>query len=495
MLTLARWLWSKVAGFFGLLLPMIGETARGSRPWIFWGFHVIALVAVLVALGWANNRFDLVRYVEAPTQWLARLWLPLLALILYANAWAAFWLWRLLRPVAHPSLFPDLDNAWEVAVGAAERAGVHFTRLPVFLIIGRPHGGDATLFEAAHGKVTEFAAPGDPPVRLFALKDAIFVATDETSLLGSLAGWATATTEASDAPSNDSAPDPTSEEFPTLATVANEPPEADVAPTPTVPLAKDPARIALLTARFRHLCNLIRSNRRPFCPVNGILVLVPEACTRSPALANQAGFFAAEDLRSAADVLQIRCPVVGVVCDAEQIPGFSEFLARLPVPRRKQRLGRKLPYVARLTNADRVGLIVESIRWQTTTLIPRLVYRVMPPVTDPAANARLFQLAVAVHARTDAIVRLFTRILAPEHNEAVLPGGCFFAATGPGPERQGFMTDVMAQLQDGQNFVSWTAAGRAQEAATVRRTALGYVLITVMILTVISFTVVGWSRK
>lgn len=495
MLTLARWLWSKVAGFFGLLLPMIGQTARGSRPWIFWGLHVIVLVAALVGLGWANERFDLVRYIEAPTEWLARVWLPLLSLILYANAWAAVWLWRLLRPVARPSPFPDLDTAWHAAVGAAERAGVDFARLPVFLVIGRPRSGNAALFEAARVKATEYAAPGDPPVRLYAVKDAVFVAAGEESLLGGLAGWAAATADPDEPPPDDPGTDTTPKQFPTLAAVADAPPEPDAAPLPAVPLAKDPARIALHTARFRHLCRLLRGTRRPLCPVNGILVLVPEACTRSPALANQAGFFAAEDLRSAAEVLQVRCPVVGVVCDAEQIPGFGEFLTRVPVAFRKQRLGRKLPYVARLSVSDRASLVVESVRWQTTTLLPRLVYRVMPPVTDPAANARLFQLAVAVHARTDSLVRLFTRILAPEQNEAVLPGGGFFAATGTGPERQGFLTDILAQLQEGQNFVAWTAAGREEEAATNRRTALGYVLIGLMVAAVFCLGFVWWTRS
>ncbi|MCE9562680.1 MAG: hypothetical protein K8U57_11595 [Planctomycetes bacterium] len=494
MLTFLRWIWSKVVAFFGLLIP-IGESARGARSTLFWALHVIVLVAVLVALGWANQRFDLIRYIEAPTEWLAHVWLPLLALILYANAWAAIWLWRLLRPVARPSAFPDIDAAWFAAVEAAERAGVPFDRLPVFLIIGRPRGGDAALFEAARAKATEYAAAGDPPVRLFASKDAFFVAADECSLLGGLAGWASATADADDAPADDPAADTIADQFPTLAAAADAPPDAEVAPPVAVPLAKDPARIALLTARFRHLCGLIRGTRRPLCPVNGILVLIPEACTRSPALANQAGFFAAEDLRTAAEVLQVRCPVVGVVCDAEQIPGFSEFLARVPVARRKQRLGRKLPYVARLSVADRAGLIVESVRWQTTTLVPRLVYRVMPSVTEPAANAKLFQLAVAIHARTDAIVRLFTRVLAPEQNEAVLPGGCFFAATGVGPERQGFLTDVLAQLQDGQNFVAWTAAGRAEETATARRTALGYAFIVLMTAAVFGLALLWWPRN
>lgn len=495
MITLVRWLWSKFTGFLGLLLPMVGETARGSRTWIFWGLHALLIAGVLVGLWWVNEHYDLVRYVEAPTDWLARIWLPLLGAILYANAWAGVWLWRAMRPVARPTPFPDLDAAWDSAVSAAERAGVHLHRLPVFLVVGRPRGGDAAVFDAARAKVTAFAAPGDPPVRLFATKDAVYVAAGENSLLGGLAGWAAETADAEETPAEEAAADPTPDQFPSLTAPAETAaPEPVAPPPPAVPLAKDPAQIALLTARFRHLCRLIRATRRPYCPVNGLLVLVPEACTRSPALANQAGYFAAEDLRTAADVLQVRCPVVGVVCDAEQIPGFGEFLARVPPARRKQRLGRKLPYVARLSVAERAGLVVDSVRWQTTTLVPRLVYRVMPPATDPAANARLFQLAVAVHSRTEALVRLFTRVLAPDQNEAVLPGGCFFAATGSGPEKQGFLTDVLAQLQDGQNFVAWTAAGRAQERTTTRLTIAGYGLVVAVTAGVVALAVTLWPR-
>lgn len=492
MITLLRWIWSKIAKFFTLLLPMLGHSASGLRPWLFWILHVVVLGGVLVGLWWVNERYDLARYVEAPTNWLAHLWLPLLALILYANAWTAVFLWRTLRPLARPSPFPDIDQAWEEERSSAERAGIHINRLPVFLIVGRPVGDIPALFEAARVKVTEYSAPGFPPVRLFASREAVFVASDECSLLGSLAGMAAV--EPGEESEETTEPTPPTIAVPSLAADADSPPEPEATPVPAVPLAKDPARIALLTARLRHLCHLLRETRRPLCPINGIVLLVPETCTRTSALANQAGYFAAEDLRAAAEVLQLRCPVVGIVCDCEQIPGFDEFLKRVPMARRKQRLGRKLPSLARLPVSDRQALIQGSVRWVTTTLVPRLVYRVMPSFSEPGPNARLLQLTVAVHARTDALVRFFTRALAPENNEAVLPIGCYFAATGRIAETQGFLTDVLSQLLDCQNFVAWTAQGRREEAIVARRTVLGYILIGLTVAIVIGLAVFRWLQ-
>src|SRR5262249_25877531 len=57
---------------------------------------------------------------------------------------------------------------------------------------------------------------------------------------------------------------------------------------PLPPLIHDVAEVARLTARLRSLCRLVVRDRRPLCPINGVLVLVPYAATAADDDASQA---------------------------------------------------------------------------------------------------------------------------------------------------------------------------------------------------------------
>ena len=55
------------------------------------------------------------------------------------------------------------------------------------------------------------------------------------------------------------------------------------------PLLRDTAQADYLSARLQHLCRLIVRDRRPYCPINGVLLLVPFAGTDTEEDANQTG--------------------------------------------------------------------------------------------------------------------------------------------------------------------------------------------------------------
>jgi hypothetical protein len=477
VLTLFRWFWGKIKAFFGLLLPMLGRVAHPGRGF-FWAVHVLLIVAILAGLAWLNYWLDLPRYLESPNEWWARAWLPLLFLLLYVNLWLGRGLWRLLQADARPSAFPDLDAAWADAMTALDRAGADPRRLPLFLVLGRPRSGDEALFEAGRIKAAALAGPR-APVRVFSASDAIYVTCPDASLLGGLAAWAERQPDPAEIPET---PNAAPSVFPALAeenevstkSFAGEDPGA-----PLPPLAKDRAELDRLAARLRHVCELVRRLREPLCPVNGILLVVPEAATRSAAGANQAAALGGDDLRLAAESLQVRCPVLGIVCDADRLPGVRDLLGLLPPSKRDQRLGRRLPYVPRLGSTDRVALIEGAVRWMCSALVPRMVYRLAPAAADadgPATftSARLFGLAVEIDRRQESLARMFGRMLTSAAADAPLAGGCFLAATADTPDGQGFLADVFSQLIEGQNFITWTAAARAEDQSLRRRTILGY---------------------
>jgi hypothetical protein len=499
VLTLFRWFWHKIKAFFGLLVPMFGRVAHPGRGF-FWAVHVLLILAIVAGLAWLNDRLDLPRYLESPGEWAARAWLPLLFLLLYVNLWLGRGLWRLLQPEAPPSPFPDLDAAWAEATGALERAGTDVRRLPLYLVLGRPRAGDEALFEAGRVKAAALAGP-TAPVRIFAAADAVYVTCPDACLLGGLAAWAARQTDPAAEPAAVMPAAPAAATFPALAGAAvpaPTEPEPDAA-GPLPPLAKDRPEMDRLAARLGDVCENLRRLREPFCPVNGILLVVPEAATQSPAAANQAAALGAEDLALAAEVLQVRCPVLAVVADADRLPGVRDLVALLPSDKRDQRLGRRLPYAPRVGPAERAALVEGAVRWACSALVPRLVYRVAPAAADPNGPAmqmaaRLFGLAAAVNARRESLARMFARLLVLPAADAPLPGGCFLAATAAAADGQGFLGDVFAQLVEGQNFVAWTDAARAEDRALRRRTAVGYAALAGLAAGVAGLAVVALRR-
>ena len=70
-------------------------------------------------------------------------------------------------------------------------------------------------------------------------------------------------------------------------------------------------------ARLDYVCRLIAHSRSPYCPLNGVLVLLPYAGFASDAKAAQCDAALGQDLHTVAEATRVACPVVGVVCDLE----------------------------------------------------------------------------------------------------------------------------------------------------------------------------------
>jgi hypothetical protein len=492
MLSLFRWLWKQFTGIFGYVLPMFRSAGKGLRPWLFWMLHIVVIAAILAGLGWLNYWADLPRYLDAPSGWLAQIWLPLLFSLMYVNLWVGLSLWKLLRSESKSSPFPDIDQAWDAAVSAAERAGIDLQAVPLFLLLGRPAKTINCLFDSGKLRVTQTVLSADSPVNLYVSRDAAYLVCPECCLLGALAEWLVTlhVDQPGGAASSTELAEPdhgqvNGDEVPSLEVVAEtaDSRHGDRDEATTVPpVVRDAAEIAVWRARLRHLCYRVRMTRLPYTPVNGIMVLIPEVSTRSVSAANQAGFFAAEDLQIVAEVLQVRCPVLGIVVDAEELPGMDEFLSRIPQGKRGQRLGRRLPYVPDLPAEKRASLVIDATTWICGTLLPRLIYRVMPLAEHPEVNAELFRLSATLAARREALQAVMTQSLAPVTNPAVMMGGFYLAATGAEPHRQGFLADVFAQLLESQNVIAWTPDGLAEERSFWRKTVLGYSLLVLFFL-------------
>src|SRR5262249_28902346 len=130
------------------------------------------------------------------------------------------------------------------------------------------------------------------------------------------------------------------------------------------------------SARLRYLCRLIARDRQPYCPVNGILLLVPFAGTASEEQAQRTGGVCQTDLLTARRAWRVQCPVFPLVCDLETVPGFREFVGRIPPTLRRNRLGQRFPLVPDLPEAlavqESVGRSVQAL---CQSLVPIWVFK------------------------------------------------------------------------------------------------------------------------
>ena len=314
-------LWTRVVGILkavvSLFLPMfaaargIGPIGRGIR----WVLHLIVLALVLVGLWWVHRRFDLDQYLQLPSPAFKNLWLPLLFLLVYVLCWLGRWLWDLLGPEQESAVFPDIDQAWQEAVRALDQANIDLTSSPLFLVLGRPQGGEDPLFQGVQPRMIVSRAPRavDAPLHVHANNEGIYVTCPGASLLGRQAAlMAQEGVECRDSGVEGGTVE--GETFATLSPTAQKNSEAieqiiarareqgrDVghlldeerhaigllaAQVESDVPEPGPARTSLLqdrteaehhTARLQHLCRLIARARQPYCPLNGVMLVLPIA--------------------------------------------------------------------------------------------------------------------------------------------------------------------------------------------------------------------------
>jgi hypothetical protein len=534
---------SKIRMWLGLVLPVFAKVGdfRHWSPWVWRILHLLAVGGVLYLTWWLNRVYDVGYFLQGVDIQYRQFFLPVLFLLVYTLSWLGYWLWRLFGEEEAAADFPDVDAAWREAVRKLDAAGIGLADAPLFLILGRPAAGDDALFQAAQVSTT-VRAPAAPeaPLRVYAHRDAIYVTCSGASAWGRMAAMLAGEVEP-DAGGPAEAPaaagigktikfgeqmglapelvdemralltqreqrDLTPEESDRLRELA----ELTKGPATAQRRARmSPEEQARETARLGFLCRLIRRDRSPWCPVNGVLALVPWAATESDESAKEAITVLQRELGAAREYLQLRCPVYALVCDMETARGFAEFRRGLPPDMLKSRVGQRLPLAPDLPNAEVPGLWERGVQWVGESVLPVgiLKFLRLDAPTDPRKtplqagmhNRNLYMLLSQVYARGPRLAKVLARGLgaAGESSDApdALPlfGGCYLGGTGRQPQDQAFVPGVFARLTDGQNHVSWTNQALAEDAKYRRWTALGYAIILVAL--VVAGAGVWWWKQ
>lgn len=171
--------WMPVRQVAAIVFPWGGstqETPAAER--LRWLLHLALWSAILVVLWQLNRWCGLDRMLRSPWPMLHRVWLPLLAALLYPLGWLGLGLWTATRRPPVAIACPDVESAWTDARHALEQAGIDLAATPAFLILG-PLGPDLrTLLESLGAA----ALPQRPaaPFKVFAHAESIYCAVQES---------------------------------------------------------------------------------------------------------------------------------------------------------------------------------------------------------------------------------------------------------------------------------------------------------------------------
>jgi hypothetical protein len=421
-------------------------------------------------------------------------YLPVLGLIWYAACWLVWLIWRLATARTSEGAYPRIDHAWAEACQALQEARIPLDT-PLFLVLGRPEAPEQFLFQAARLDLAVRQTPADPlaPLHVYANRDAIFVTCARSSLLGqhaaslALEGLVDAAPEGG-AAEDDKTQVPKDRERREIQKMQLF--KGQGGPTGK-PLERRQVRRALglttpnllhrgddvarLTGALEHLCRLIVRDRKPFEPLNGILVLVPLGGTDTPRDAQLTAEVLQRDLAIVRRVAQLYCPLFAVLCDVESLPGFGDFLRRQG--NRASRVGQRFPLESPDLRGEALfGALEKAIQGYCLRGLRELVY----PLFDvkqagegDAINRNLFLFLNQMRERADQLSHILVHGIRRADDGPLLFGGCYLVATGTTDDEQGYVKGVLTRLVDSFKFVRWSDEALRDDEKYHRRATLG----------------------
>jgi IcmF-related N-terminal domain len=493
--------WSFLKSLFGLVFPMFatgfpslaGDSNRLGR----WTARTFVLAVVLVILAMINQApaLGMINVIKGSNETVRNLWLPIFFLCLYAMIWLGWWLYCVIGRPIDPisSEFPDIDRAWSQALQKLKSEEIPPDEVPLFLVLGWPSSSEEAFFRSAGIRAQVKQHPNDPsdPLHVTANRHGIWITCPGASLLGQV----NVSAQGSGGPADrtvatlmDETVDPSKTMGQAVGgegTMRMEDILADYKKLQSQPRATAAARPRrgidheLHEARLRHLCQLIARDRHGFCPVNGVLVLLPIGAADPASDQDEIARACKTDLTAAFDVFRMRCPVLAMICGLEMVPGFGDLVKQLPPEARKKRIGQRFPLVPELAPGEVPARVESSVEAIASALFPSMVqaeFQVEGPSGEDTElvlrlNSQLFRFLTGILDKRERLARLVKDCLPVLPGQPIMFGGCYFAATGGDAEtQQAFASGVLTRMiKEDQNSVTWTEEAIADDALAWRR--------------------------
>jgi hypothetical protein len=223
--------------------------------------------------------------------------------------------------------------------------------------------------------------------------------------------------------------------------------------------------------RLQQLCRLLVEHRDPYCPINGVVLLVPIAATDNEEIADHVGMRIEHDLETIVEAVQTGVSVQMVLTGLERCDGAKALLSRFPKAQRDRRLGAVIPVAPASEPEAQSMLIDKTSEWLCNDLFPPLVARLLVRDGSDAeadlelqrGNLKLHRLVQMMRGRQSFLSRMMRRAIATTGSDLRMRG-CFITATGDDAVHgQGFTAGVIPMILGCQNEVRWLASRRRRD--------------------------------
>lgn len=434
------------------------------------------------------------------------------------------------------SLFPDLDYAWSAGLHALASNGLSIRSIPIYLVLGsRSEQQEKSLFVASgEGMRVEGVPAGPASIHWYANPDGIYICCSDASWCSGLAslreelmsdaagiesGYGNERKTAVALPPTSSpamgetggdgefsgtmlldqfvVPNATADDASPPVQV-NAPPAAEpddevsfAAPIEPVVLSQQYSSGSL--QELRYLCKLLKQIREPICCINGVVSLVQlEAIHGTGEEMDELHKAIRGDLETIQYATQIKAPVTTLIVGMERERGFRELLRRVGLERgRIQRFGKKFdvqvaPDATSMKNlsAHVCGAFED---WCYT------LFREEKSLSHPG-NTRLYELLAKVRlgwkSKLGEILKHTVGVgEASDGDDLPLYSGCYVAACGETPDRQGFVKGLLDKLKDEQEFVEWTDQAIRQDKTRKKLIKAGLAFTAILMLAAAIFLI------
>ncbi len=480
---------------------------KSRKLWciIAWVVHIALVVLIVVGLYGLTRRYRLDTALLSPFPSWHDYWLPILFILVYATGWLIYGFIRMLSEPADDE-FPDIQIAWNEALNALQRADISIQAVPIYLVMGKPGAGIVEFFAATGQAFLVRGEPsGEAPLCIYANREIIFVAVLDAGALAWLTRKQQSVNPIAEAAPIVAVPKPAVPQVESLldsvpglepivssdiAVSVIESPRLEVAnwlPVPAASALAEPSSddIRLRSRRLRYIGRKMAKSRTPYCPVNGLLWLIPSVSLLNDEFANRAAHLCRVDLQSIEEALQLDCPMIAVFGDAQVLPGFPELLTSLPAEMLQSRLlGRSFPLLPNLPADQRIAMVRSGWEWVVQHLIRGLIYaRYGDDLHTPFAK-RLWQLFSQLDEHRERAVRLIGQGLLARPERPPMLSGIYLAATGSDAREHAFTAGIVKELLVQQNAVAWTPTAIAREADFKRIALFGYAIVFVLLVAI-----------
>lgn len=467
------------------------------------GMSLPARVAILVfvfltlaVVGVYLGRYYGQQGVPYPAEWLYSLpVIVLLVIVIPVVVYQALRYWL----EGDASEFPDIDRAWQAGLSELERNGVDPTSLPMFLVLGTAsEQQEQALFAATRLRFRIQHHPkGAMALRWYVHDEGIWVVASDVgqttalSALAERAGQGLAPAVPDDAPA--AASHGQTVAFDTLETrqtvgaggglkgateagpsirgtlemsqtmevsIAQ---AASMARARTAPVELPEEAAKRQSRRLAHLVRLIRRVREPWCPLNGLLVLLSyRVIQRGDKESVELKHAVAADLETLRRELGLRLPVIALVCDMQAEPGFHELVKRLGSEKaRDNRFGSKFRPWDPSTDENLEALCYHGCRPFQDFIYRLFRERDALSADHAVGNRLLFSLLCKIRRLQPRLKSILMDSFGydsarPEPPGWLLMGGLYFAATGERPDQQAFVKAVFERMAELQESLEWT---------------------------------------